>query len=66
MYDILAELQKQDKEIVMCKVLAHIQIKGSEEADKSVNKSIDIQGITMTILTYTDYYLTIRRAKNSK
>ena len=31
-YDIPAELQAQDKKITLCKVPAHIEIKGSEEA----------------------------------
>ena len=35
-YDILAELQAQDKKITLCKVLAHMRIKGKEEATKTV------------------------------
>ena len=31
-YDILAELQTQDKQIILCKVPAYIGIKGNEAA----------------------------------
>ena len=34
-YDILAELQNQGKQIKICKVPAHIGVKGNEEADKA-------------------------------
>ena len=34
-YDILAELQAQNKKIILCKVPAHIGIKINEEADKA-------------------------------
>ena len=37
-YDSLAELQTQDKKIILCKVFAHIGIKGNEEAVKAANK----------------------------
>ena len=40
----LAELHKQKKQITLCKVLAHIVIKGNEEADKAAKQAIDIQG----------------------
>ena len=33
--DILAELQEQDKMITLCKVPAHMRIKGKKEADKA-------------------------------
>ena len=38
-------------------------MKGNEEADKT---AIDIPGVTTTKLPYTVYYLTIKRARNSK
>ena len=66
MYDILAELHNKGKQIILCKVPAHIGIKGNEEADKAAKQAIDMPGITTTRLPYTDYYLTIRRARNSR
>ena len=51
-YDILAELHNQGKQIALCKVPAHIRIKVNEEADKPAKQAIDIPGITMTRLTY--------------
>ena len=65
-YDILAELHKQGKQIFLFKVPAHIRIKGNEEADKAAKQAIDIPGMTTTRLLHTDYYLTIRRAINSE
>ena len=62
-YDILVELHNQGKQIILCKVPAHIRIKGNEEADKAAKQAIDIPGMTTTRLPHTDYYLTIRRAK---
>ena len=35
-YDILTELQEQDKKITLCEVPAHMGIKGNKEADKAV------------------------------
>ena len=64
--DILAELQNQGKQITICKVPAHIGVKGNEEADKTAKQLIDIPDMATTRLPYTDYYLTIRRAGNSK
>ena len=65
-YDILAELQNQGKQITICKVPAHIGVKGNEEANKAAKQAIDIPGMTTTRLPYTDYYLTIRRARKSE
>ena len=50
-YDILAELQAQDKKILLCKVPAHIGIKGT---DKAAKQGIDMPGMTKTRLPYTD------------
>ena len=58
MYDILAELQAQDKNNTLCKV--------NEDKDKVAKQAIDMQGMTTTKLSYTDYYLIIIRARNSK
>ena len=60
--DIPAELQAQDKKITLCKVPAHIGIKGNEEAKQET----DMPEMTMTKLSHTDYYLTIRRTRNPK
>ena len=65
-YDILAEPQVQDKKIILCKVLAHIGIKGNEESDKAVKQEINMPGLTISRLHYTDYYLPIRGTRNSK
>ena len=65
-YDILAELQEQNKNIKICKVTAHIGIKGNNEVDKAAKNAIDMPGMTTTTLSYTHYYLTIRRARNFK
>ena len=40
LYDILAELQAQDKKIILCKVPAHMGIKRNEEADKAAKIAI--------------------------
>ena len=40
-------------------------IKGNEEVDKAAKQAIDIPGMTTTRLPYTDFYLTIRKARNS-
>ena len=60
---ILTELKAQDKKITLCKVPAHTGIKGNEETDK---EEIDMLGMIITILLYTDYYLTIRKARMCK
>ena len=64
--DIPAELQAQDKKITLCKVPAHIEIKGNEEVDKAAKLAIDIPEMATTRLLYTNYYLIIRRARNSE
>ena len=55
MYDILAELQALDKKITLCKVPAHIGIKGNEEAHKAAKQAKGMQGMTRTKLHNTDY-----------
>ena len=59
-------LHNHGKQITLCKVPAHIVIKGNEEPDKAAKQAIDMPGLTKTKLPQTDYYLTIRRARNSK
>ena len=54
------------KKKTLCKVPAHIKIKGNEEEDNAANQAIDMPGMTLTRLPYTDYYLTIRKARNSE
>ena len=56
-YDILTELHNQGKQL-----LAHIGVKGNKVA----KQAIDIPGMTTTRLSYTDYYLIIKRARNSE
>ena len=41
-------------------------IRGNEEADKSAKEATDMPGVISNRLPYTDYYQTIRRARNSK
>ena len=65
-YDILADLKGQKKHITLCKVPAHTGIKGNEEADKAAKEAIYMPGMITTRLPYTDYYQTIRRARNSE
>ena len=65
-YDILTELHNQGKQLTLCKVPAHIGIKGNEEADKAAKQAIYIPGMTTTRLPCTDYNLNIRRARNFK
>ena len=38
-------------------------MKGNEEADKEAKQALDM---TTTRLPYTDYYMTIKRTRNSK
>ena len=59
-------IQNQGKRLTLCKVPAHIEVKGNEEADRAAKQAIDIPGMTTTRLSYTDHYLTIRRARNSE
>ena len=47
-YDILAELHNKGKQIILCKVPAHIGIKGNEEADKAEKQTIDMPVINTT------------------
>ena len=63
-YDILAELQEQGKKVILCKVPAHIGIKGNE-ANKAAKQAINLPGITPTRLPYTEYYFMIRNSKGS-
>ena len=65
-YNILVELHNQGKQIVLCKVHARIRIKGNEEADKAAKQAIAMPGLITTRLPHTDYYLTIRRDRNSE
>ena len=44
-YDILAELQTQDKKIIQCKVPPHIGIKGDQEVDKTAKQVINMPGL---------------------
>ena len=62
-FDILAELNNQDKQIILCKIPTHIKTKENEKAAK---QAIDMSRITTTKLLYTKYYLIIRRARNSE
>ena len=55
-YDILAELKAQVKNIILFKVPAHMGIKGNEETDKAAKEAIDMPGVTTTRLPYTNYY----------
>ena len=41
-YEILAELQGQDKRITLCNIPTHIGIKESKEADKAVKQAIEL------------------------
>ena len=60
-YDILVELQNQDIKIILCEVPeVHIGIKRNNEADKA----IDIPEMTTKRVLFTNYYLTIMRARN--
>ena len=65
-YDIQAEVHNQEKQITLCKVLAHIGIEGNGEVDKAAKQAIGIPGMSTTRLPQTDYYLTIRRVRNSE
>ena len=65
-YDILADLQDQEKQITLCKVPAHTGVKRNEDADQAAKEATEMPGLVTTRLPYTDYYLTIRRARNSE
>ena len=65
-YDIITKLYKQRKQDTLCKVPAHIGIKRNKEADGAAKQVIHMPKMTTTRLPYTDYYLTILRARNSK
>ena len=43
----------------------HIVIKGNEEAEKAAKQAMDWPGMTTTRLLHIDYYLTIKKARNS-
>ena len=59
--------QNQGKQLTLCKVPVHIGIKGNEEVEKAAKQAIDMLGMTtITRLTHTDYFLFIRRAKNTE
>ena len=60
------EFHNQGKQITLCKVPAHVGIKGNREADKASKQGIDMPEMTTTRLPHTDNYVTIRRARNSK
>ena len=47
--------QNQGKQLKLCKVPAHIGVKGNEEADKAAKQAIDIPGMTKTRLPYTNH-----------
>ena len=51
-YHILTELHNQGKQLTLCKVPAHIGIKGNEEADKAAKQAIDMPEMTTTRLPY--------------
>ena len=59
---MMAVFQNQGKQLILCKVLPHIGIKGNNAA----KQAIDIPGIATTKLPFTDFYLTTRRTKNSE
>ena len=48
------------------KVPADMKIKGNEDAGIAANETTDIAGTYPTKLVYTNYYLTITRARNLK
>ena len=49
-----------------CAKYLHTRIKGKEEANKATKQAIDMPGIASTRLPHADYYLTIKRARNSE
>ena len=65
-YDVIAELQEQNKNITLCKVPAHGRIKGNKGGDEAAKETMDTPRVTTTRLLYTDYYLTNRKLLNRK
>ena len=55
-YDTLADLKEQKKQITLCKVPAHTGIKENKEADKAAKEATDMPGLITTRLSYTEYY----------
>ena len=49
-YDILTELHNQVTQHTLCKVPAHIEIKGNEEEDKATKQAKDMSEMTTTSL----------------
>ena len=45
-YDILTKLQNQRKKLTLCKIHAHIGVKGNEEAQKAAKQVLDLTGMT--------------------
>ena len=52
-YDILAELHNQGKQITLCKVPAHMRVEENEEADWTAKQAIDMPEMTTTSLSHT-------------
>ena len=53
-YDILAELHIQGKQITLCNFPAYMGIKGNEKADKAAKQAIDMPGLLMIRLPHTE------------
>ena len=53
-YVILAEFHNLGKQITLCKVPAHIVIKGNEGTDKTLKQAIYMPEMTTTRLPHTD------------
>ena len=49
-YDTLTALHNQGKQLTLCKVPAHIWIRGNKEANKVEKQAIDMPGMTTTRL----------------
>ena len=54
-YDILAELHNQGKQITLSKVPTHIRIKGNEEADEASKQVIGMPRMTKTRQPHTNH-----------
>ena len=63
-FDILAKMQNEDKQVTLLKISAHLKLK-TNEAGKAAKQAIDMPGITRRN-PETNYSLTIRRARNSE